>query len=105
MFRITQNLWFDELRAGRRREIATSNAKLDCLAGGDSQGELTARLELGAVRRHIARLPPEQRVVLLLISIEGLRYKEAAAVLDVPIGTAGSGKTRAWSGAGAQRIA
>jgi len=95
MFRIMQNLWFDDLRAGRRREVATSNEALDNLVGGDSEAELAARLELAAVRRHIACLPPEQRVVLLLVSVEGLSYKEAAAVLEVPVGTVMSRLARA----------
>lgn len=95
MFRILQNLWFDDLRAGRRREVATSNDALDNLPGGDSEAELAVRLDLGVLRGHIARLPPEQRVVLLLVSVEGLSYKEAAAILDVPLGTVMSRLARA----------
>ena len=95
MFRILRNLWFDDLRAGRRCEVATSNEILDKFAGGDSEAELVARLELGAVRELIGRLPAEQRAVLMLVSVEGLSYREAATALDVPIGTVMSRLARA----------
>jgi RNA polymerase sigma-70 factor (ECF subfamily) len=37
--------------------------------------------------RAIETLPPEQKEALLLIALEGLSYAEAAAILDVPLGT------------------
>jgi len=95
MYRIMQNLWIDELRAGRRREIATDSDELDAMVGGDAEREVGVRLDLAAVRRHIAGLPPDQRAVLLLVSVDGLSYKEAAAVLEVPIGTVMSRLARA----------
>ena len=95
MYRIMQNLWFDELRSGRRREVATESDVLDAMTGGDAESEMASRLDLAAVRRHMADLPPDQRAVLLLVSVEGLTYKEAAAVLDVPIGTVMSRLARA----------
>jgi RNA polymerase sigma-70 factor (ECF subfamily) len=95
MFRIMQNLWVDSRRAGRRREIVTDVTQLDSLTGGDAEAEMQGRLDLAAVRRRIAALPEEQRAVLLLVSVEGLSYKDAAAVLDVPIGTVMSRLARA----------
>jgi RNA polymerase sigma-70 factor (ECF subfamily) len=47
------------------------------------------------VRRAIARLEPEFRETLVLREIEGLSYKEIAAVLDVPAGTVMSRLSRA----------
>ena len=95
MFRIVQNLWVDNMRAGRRREIATDTAELDAMTGGDAEAEMQGRLDLAAVRRRIAELPEEQRAVLLLVSVEGLSYKDAASVLDIPIGTVMSRLARA----------
>jgi hypothetical protein len=45
------------------------------------------RLELRDLERAITRLPEEQRSVILLVGLEGMRYEEVAAVLDVPVGT------------------
>ncbi|MGM3217357.1 sigma-70 family RNA polymerase sigma factor [Pseudomonas sp. PhalM4] len=42
-----------------------------------------------------ARLSAEQRALLLLVSIEGLSYKEAAQALGIPIGTVMSRLSRA----------
>ena len=54
-----------------------------------------SRLALAEVRRAIAVLSPEQRTVLLLVSVEGLAYRDAAEVLDLPIGTIMSRLARA----------
>jgi RNA polymerase sigma-70 factor (ECF subfamily) len=40
-------------------------------------------------------LPEEQREVILLVGLEGLRYAEAAVILSVPIGTVRSRLSRA----------
>jgi RNA polymerase sigma-70 factor (ECF subfamily) len=40
-------------------------------------------------------LPPEQREVLLLVTLEGMSYREAADVQGVPIGTIMSRLSRA----------
>jgi RNA polymerase sigma-70 factor, ECF subfamily len=45
------------------------------------------RLELRDLERAFGKLPDEQRLALLLVGMEGMNYNEAAAVLDVPIGT------------------
>src|SRR5207244_9106133 len=45
------------------------------------------RLELRDLERAIAKLPEEQRSVILLVGLEGMRYEEVASVLDVPVGT------------------
>ncbi len=47
------------------------------------------------VFRAIGQLPDDQRAVLLLVSVEDLSYEEAAAALQVPLGTIMSRLSRA----------
>ena len=47
----------------------------------------TASCQLHELDLALARLPVEQREVLLLVGLEGVRYDQAAAILEVPIGT------------------
>jgi RNA polymerase sigma-70 factor (ECF subfamily) len=42
---------------------------------------------LGEVEGAMRRLPEEQREAVALVLVEGLAYKEAAEVLDIPMGT------------------
>lgn len=42
-----------------------------------------------------AQLPAEQRALLLLVSVEGFSYRDAATALDLPIGTVMSRLSRA----------
>jgi RNA polymerase sigma-70 factor (ECF subfamily) len=47
----------------------------------------TARLELRDLERGLAKLPEEQRSVILLVGLEGMDYAEAAAAVKAPLGT------------------
>lgn len=56
----------------------------------------TERVHEGrAVLAAFAQLPAEQRALLMLVSIEGFSYREAADALDLPIGTVMSRLSRA----------
>jgi RNA polymerase sigma-70 factor (ECF subfamily) len=54
-----------------------------------------AHLMLGGVVQALAGLPAEQREALLLVAIEGLSYRDAADILEIPIGTLTSRIARA----------
>ncbi|MEO3433439.1 RNA polymerase sigma factor [Inquilinus sp. CAU 1745] len=95
MYKIVQNLWIDRIRRDRRLTVVGEDNDLDVFPGGDAGDETEQRLLLGTVRDRIAVLPPDQRNVLLLITVEGISYKEAAAILDIPIGTVMSRLARA----------
>jgi RNA polymerase sigma-70 factor (ECF subfamily) len=44
-------------------------------------------LALAELDRAIGALPLEQKEALLLVTLEGLPYAEAASILDIPLGT------------------
>ena len=44
-------------------------------------------LEIRDLARALQLLPDPQRQVVLLVGLEGMNYKNVAAVLDIPIGT------------------
>jgi len=96
MYRIMQNMWTDLKRAPRsRREISAQPADIEPLLVGDARHEAEGRLFLAAVRRAVAELPPEQQAVVAVVCVEGLSYREAGQVLDIPIGTVMSRLSRA----------
>ena len=87
MYRIMRNCWIDEVRA-RKRRAETFVAEEEGESVGDAgHRRIEARVELGKVDRAMAELPPEQREIIALILIEGLAYREAAELLDLPMGT------------------
>lgn len=84
MFGIIRNAWIDETRARRRRErVFDSEEAGEHVADAASE----AHIHRLSVEAALAQLPEEQRTVVALVLVEGLAYKEAAAVLEVPIGT------------------
>ncbi len=88
MYRIVQNLWIDQRRTRQARpEAGVEPADLEALAVGNAERELDSRLTLAIVQRAVAELSEDQRAVLLLVCVEGLSYKEAAGVLEIPLGT------------------
>lgn len=87
MYRIMRNLWIDEGRARQRaaRTFAPEEAGADVGYAGDKAVEQA--MTLSDVDRAMQALPPEQREAIALVLVEGLSYKEAAAVLGIPMGT------------------
>jgi RNA polymerase sigma-70 factor (ECF subfamily) len=100
MFRIVQTIWLDERRAVK---VRTGEGRIDAemaedeLAFDGGRG-LEAHMTYEAVRAAMATLPEDQRAVLVLVCVEGQSYKEAAAALDIPIGTVMSRLARARAG-------
>jgi RNA polymerase sigma-70 factor, ECF subfamily len=68
---------------------------LEALAVGDPERELDSRLTMAKVQRAVGDLSEDQRSVLMLVCVEGLSYKRAADVLDIPLGTVMSRLARA----------
>ena len=87
MFRIMKNAWIDECRSRARRGRVIAPEDDGAQVGSDGAGQMHARLEAAEVERAMGRLPEDQRLAVALVLVEGLSYKEAAEVLEVPQGT------------------
>jgi RNA polymerase sigma-70 factor (ECF subfamily) len=84
LFKIVRNAWIDEVRArGRRAKIFLPEE------AGEEVGEALMEREIDRLSTEaaLARLPEDQRLAVVLVLVEGLSYKDAADVLEVPIGT------------------
>jgi len=93
MFRIVQTIWIDQIRA---RDVRKEDSDTAARLGSDEPvRRVEARLALDEVRRAVDRLPADQRIALLLVTVDGLSYKEAAEVVRVPVGTIMSRLARA----------
>jgi RNA polymerase sigma-70 factor (ECF subfamily) len=83
LFGIMHNLRVDQLRG----------PGITTLPLGDDDPDLPVRatqsdlLEVGDLEAALARLPEEQRAVLLLVALEEMTYDEVAATMGIPIGT------------------
>lgn len=95
LFKVCKNLWIDELRARSVRVKAAQTRELDEEPAISGEDVAIAELGLREVEHALDALPAEQRAVLALVAIEGLSYREAADVLETPIGTVMSRLARA----------
>src|SRR3546814_4519655 len=87
MYRINRKLWIEEGRVGGRRGAQVPIDDAVVRSAGDGAAEVEAGALRGDVDGAMARLPDEQREVVMLVLVEGYAYREAAAILEVPIGT------------------
>lgn len=87
MFRIMKNAWIDEARSRSRKAQVFSPEEAGLNVGSDGASEIETRLEARAVADAMGRLPDDQRLAVALVLVEGLSYKEAAEVMEVPQGT------------------
>ena len=91
-FRTIRNLSIDELRKRRvRREYSRGAARLYDAHPSSTSGHEEAVL----VRMAFEKLSANEREVLFLVDIMGMKYAEAAEVMNVPPGTVMSRISRA----------
>lgn len=105
LLRIAVNTCYDQLRRRQRRPIES----LDALRGendsstanhvadprpGPEQHSITAETARN-IQQAIDRLPPEQRLTVVLCDVQGLSYDEAAQAMSVELGTVKSRLSRA----------
>ncbi len=92
LFTILHNQYVNQVRrAVREGAVVELRETEPMLTHAPHQGK---RLEMRDLERAIAKLPEEQRSVILLVGLEGMRYEEVAEILGVPIGTVRSRLSR-----------
>lgn len=95
MYRIAQNLWIDRVRSQKARGQSFDVELLENVSGSDGRDVTQGKLDLERVSREITRLPHDQQVLIGLVCVDGLGYREAAESLGIPIGTVMSRLSRA----------
>ena len=92
-FTIMHNVFVNQVkRSANAGEILDPYAGLDTEDGSARADTLAA---LSAINHALQQLSDEQREVLLLVTLEGFSYDEAAHTLGMPIGTVMSRLSRA----------
>lgn len=87
MYKITRNIWIDSRRAAGRRGLHDDIDDGVMQIANDDFRRMEAQMELGDIDRAMAKLPDEQREAVMLVLVEGYAYREAAEILEVPVGT------------------
>jgi RNA polymerase sigma-70 factor (ECF subfamily) len=83
MSRILRNRFLSDMRR-RRETVEVEDAPQEAFARPAGQEDSVAVTEL---RKHLARLPADQRMALMMISVQGMSYEEVSATLGVAVGT------------------
>jgi len=92
LFTILHNQYVNQVRSAVREGTSVGLSESEPMLTRAPQQ--TKSLELRDLQRALAKLPAEQRSVILLVGLEGMRYEEVAAVLGVPVGTVRSRLSR-----------
>lgn len=92
LFTLMHNQYVNFVRRAVREGSQTS---IDNAIDLGHQANQTTSLTLRDLQNALDRLPEEQRTVVLLIGLEGMRYEEVAEILNVPVGTIRSRLSRA----------
>lgn len=85
LFTMLLNVYRNDVRRRRRTPAPVPlDGVASEIAGSDNP---LGRLALAETARAMEALPGDQREALLLVVVEGMAYAEAAAVLEIPLGT------------------
>jgi RNA polymerase sigma-70 factor, ECF subfamily len=95
LFRILRNAWIDHTRRARNQGTTVDIDDAPDAGLVDGTKAIEDKLMLRTVEAAMGTLPTDQREVMMLICVEDLSYKEAAAILEIPIGTVMSRLARA----------
>ena len=95
MYRIVQNLWFDRVRGRKVRGEQVDEEALEHHADQQAHRLPEVRSTMAQVLACMDHLSLEHRELVMLVCVEECSYKEAAEILNIPLGTVMSRLTRA----------
>ena len=84
LFTILLNLHRNALRTSHRRG---ETVDIDTVPELSTPAPQPGHIALAELARAIETLPPEQKEALLLVTLEGIPYAEAAGIIGIPLGT------------------
>ena len=93
LFKILRNIFLDNLRKKATEDKILSDLTEESLIQGNNQQGLNVysieqrKINILAVHEGLGRLKAGQREILVLVDMIGFSYKEAADVLQLPVGT------------------
>ena len=94
LFKILHNVFYSKLGKQKREPTLADDLQLEHMTAELNEARPCWDLETldweqvdERLKAAIEQLQPQYREVLLLWAVEGLKYKEVAEVLDVPLGT------------------
>ena len=101
--RIVVNACYDSRRSTRRRPAASMDAIVEEVGeapwpdphADDPEQLALSRDSLAQIEAALGELPMEQRIVVVLVDVQGLSYEEAANAMDCAVGTIRSRLSRA----------
>ncbi|MEJ6403996.1 RNA polymerase sigma factor [Yoonia sp. 2307UL14-13] len=86
LFTIARRLWLNDIRAAKVRQgaglVAIEDSDL-----ADEKPTAEANIFAREVFDLVQTLPEAQRLTVLLVYVEGHSYRDAAAILEIPVGT------------------
>ena len=86
LFSILHSIWLNEIRS-RRVRMGQGFVDADESLVFDGAQQAETHILASQLLRQVQALPEAQRSAVFLAYVEGLSYREVAAVLDIPIGT------------------
>jgi len=95
IFRVTKNLWIDELRKRKTKGIEIPIEESQVETGNNAENIVSEAQQKQRVLTAMQTLPEQQRMVLSLVMSAEMSYADTADILDIPIGTVMSRLARA----------
>jgi RNA polymerase sigma factor (sigma-70 family) len=94
-YTVCRNLWIDECRSRKVRAAVSFEPELHDVVATEGEKDMVLKIELEQINAAMRELPEDQHIVLSMVAVQGLSYREVAEALQIPQGTVMSRLARA----------